>query len=178
MGAWWRWALVSLDGVAPRRIVVVSASVNLPLHHKVQKFSSGTGSPRWPEEMAEEQLRCGVVEDFVTAKLHTAFMPLLTATSTFRLWRRCQNFPHWCYLHRLHTTTVVISFRDTHKNSTHLSYTAVDNFCNYCIFYNLEMQTPNLIYQLQRKDTPCKNYRLQIQIIFKPVKSSTLTISN
>ena len=21
--------------------------VNLPLHHKVQKFSSGTGSPRW-----------------------------------------------------------------------------------------------------------------------------------
>jgi len=23
----------------------VSASVNLPLHHKVQKFSSGTGSP-------------------------------------------------------------------------------------------------------------------------------------
>jgi len=25
----------------------VSASVNLPLHHKVQEFSSGTGSPRW-----------------------------------------------------------------------------------------------------------------------------------
>jgi len=24
----------------------VSASVNLPLHHKVQKFSSGTGSTR------------------------------------------------------------------------------------------------------------------------------------
>jgi len=92
MGAWWRWALVTPDGVAPIRIVVVSASVNLPLHHKVQKFSSGTGSPRWPEEMAEEQLRCGVVEDFDTAKLHTAFMPLLTATSTFRLWRRCQNF--------------------------------------------------------------------------------------
>jgi len=28
-------------------MVVVSASVNLPLHHKVQKFSSGTSSPRW-----------------------------------------------------------------------------------------------------------------------------------
>ena len=28
-------------------IVSVSASVNLPLHHKVQKFSSGTGSPGW-----------------------------------------------------------------------------------------------------------------------------------
>jgi len=25
----------------------VSASVNLPLHNKVQKFSSGTGSPGW-----------------------------------------------------------------------------------------------------------------------------------
>jgi len=25
----------------------VSASVNLALHHKVQKFSSGTGSPGW-----------------------------------------------------------------------------------------------------------------------------------
>jgi len=31
-GGWWRWALVSLDGVAPSRMVDVSASVNLPLH--------------------------------------------------------------------------------------------------------------------------------------------------
>jgi len=35
MGGWWRWALLSLDGVAPSRMVSVSASVNLPLHHKV-----------------------------------------------------------------------------------------------------------------------------------------------
>jgi len=42
-----RWALVSLDGVAPSRMVSVSASVNPPLHHKVQKLSSGTGSPGW-----------------------------------------------------------------------------------------------------------------------------------
>jgi len=34
--------MVSVDGVAPSRMVDVSASVNLPLHHKVQKFSSGT----------------------------------------------------------------------------------------------------------------------------------------
>ena len=48
MGAgWWRLALVSPDGVAPIRMVSVSASVNLPLHHKVQKLSSGTGLPRW-----------------------------------------------------------------------------------------------------------------------------------
>ena len=45
-GGWW-WALVSPDGVAPSRLVNVSASVNLPLHHKVQKFFSGTGSPGW-----------------------------------------------------------------------------------------------------------------------------------
>jgi len=44
---WWRWTLVSPDGVAPSRIVCVSASVNLPLHHKVQKFSSGTRSSAW-----------------------------------------------------------------------------------------------------------------------------------
>ena len=36
MGGWWRWALVTRDGVAPRRMVGVSASVNLPLHHEVQ----------------------------------------------------------------------------------------------------------------------------------------------
>jgi len=47
VGGWWRWALLSLDGVAPSRMVGASAAVNLPLHHKVQKFSSGTGSPGW-----------------------------------------------------------------------------------------------------------------------------------
>jgi len=49
IGGWWRWALVSPDGVAPSRMVSVSASVNLPLHNKVQKFSSGTGSPGWSQ---------------------------------------------------------------------------------------------------------------------------------
>jgi len=44
---WQRLALISPDGVAPSRMVGVSASVILPLHHKVQKFSSGTGSPGW-----------------------------------------------------------------------------------------------------------------------------------
>jgi len=47
MGGWWRWALLSPDGVAPSRMVSVSASVNLPLHHKVQKYSSCTGSSGW-----------------------------------------------------------------------------------------------------------------------------------
>jgi len=35
------------DGVTPSRMVGVSASVNLPLYHKVQKFSSGTGWHVW-----------------------------------------------------------------------------------------------------------------------------------
>jgi len=47
VGEWWRWALVGPDGVAPSRMVGVSASVNLSLHHKVQKFFSGTGSLGW-----------------------------------------------------------------------------------------------------------------------------------
>jgi len=47
MGGWWRWALVSPDGVAPSWMVGVSASVNIPLRHKVQKLSAGTGSPGW-----------------------------------------------------------------------------------------------------------------------------------
>jgi len=49
-GGWWRLALVSPDGVAPSRMVGVSASVNFPLHHKVQMFSSGTGTPGWSQK--------------------------------------------------------------------------------------------------------------------------------
>jgi len=37
-------------------MVSVSASVNLPLHHKVQKFSSGTGSPGWSRKRSVKQL--------------------------------------------------------------------------------------------------------------------------
>jgi len=55
-GAWWRWALVSPNGVAPSRMVGVSPSVNLPLHHKVQKFSSGTGSPAWSRKKGHKMV--------------------------------------------------------------------------------------------------------------------------
>jgi len=54
--------VVSPDGVEPSQIVCVSASVNLPLRHKVQKFSSGTSSPGGgPGKRAVKQLWCGVV---------------------------------------------------------------------------------------------------------------------
>ena len=58
LGGWWRWALLSPDGVAPSRMVGVSASVNLPLHHKVQKFSSGTGSPGWSRKKGRKTVVC------------------------------------------------------------------------------------------------------------------------
>ena len=58
MEGWWRWALVNMDGVAPRRMVSVSASVNLSLHHKVQKFSSGTGSPGWSRKKGSKMVLC------------------------------------------------------------------------------------------------------------------------
>ena len=53
---WWRWALLNPEGVAPGWMVSVSAYVNLPLHHKVQKFSSGNGSPRWSQKRAVKRL--------------------------------------------------------------------------------------------------------------------------
>ena len=46
------------DGVVPSRMVDVSASVNLPLHRKVQKFSSGTGSPGWSRKKGHKMLVC------------------------------------------------------------------------------------------------------------------------
>jgi len=55
---WWRLALVSPDGVAPNQLVGVSASVGLPLLHKVQKFSSGTGSHGWSREKGRKMVVC------------------------------------------------------------------------------------------------------------------------
>jgi len=64
-GGWWRWAPVSPDGVAPSWMLSVSVSVNLSLHHyhKVQKFSSGTGSPGWSRKKGRKTVVvwCGVV---------------------------------------------------------------------------------------------------------------------
>jgi len=48
-------------------MVCVSASVNLPLHHKVQK-SSGTGSPGWSRKKGRKTVVwCGVVCSCQTA---------------------------------------------------------------------------------------------------------------
>jgi len=42
----------------------VSASVNLPLHHKVQKFSFGTGSPGWSWKKGSKTVMVVVVPVF------------------------------------------------------------------------------------------------------------------
>jgi len=60
-GGWWRWALESADGVAPSRMLDVSASVNLPLNHEIQKFSSGTGSPGWSRKKGRKTVVVVVV---------------------------------------------------------------------------------------------------------------------
>jgi len=54
--------MVSPDGVAPSRMVSVSASVNLPLHHKVQEFSSGTGLPGWSQKKGRKMDVCMCVK--------------------------------------------------------------------------------------------------------------------
>jgi len=55
-GRWWRWALVSPDGVAPSQMVGVSALVCL-------KFSSGTGSPGWSQKNGHKTVVVVVPEE-------------------------------------------------------------------------------------------------------------------
>jgi len=52
-------------------MVGVSASVNLPLLHKVQKFSSGTGSPGWSWKNGRKiVVMCGVVPGLVSCAVN------------------------------------------------------------------------------------------------------------
>jgi len=91
MGEWWRWALLSPDGVAPCQMVGVSASVNLPLQHKVHKFSSGTGLPGWSRKKGRKTLVCVfcTVTDFSAAEkdrreiLHACLTTILTGLLPF-----------------------------------------------------------------------------------------------
>jgi len=50
----------------------VSASVNLPLHHKVQKFSSGTGSPGWSRKKGHKMVVV-VLGGLLMVLLHLVF---------------------------------------------------------------------------------------------------------
>jgi len=44
-------------------MVGVSAFLDLPLHHKVQKFSSGTGSPVWFQKKGRKMVVVVVVSE-------------------------------------------------------------------------------------------------------------------
>jgi len=59
-----------------------------------------TGQPASASTPSEQ------LEDFAGAKF-TARMPLLTATSAFRL-GRCLSSPQWCYMHHLHTMVLAM----------------------------------------------------------------------
>ena len=61
--------MVSPDGVAPSRIVGVSASVNLPLHHKVQSSLLAPAHPGDPGKRAVKRLWCGISETMWTSIL-------------------------------------------------------------------------------------------------------------
>ena len=50
--------LVRPVGVVPSQMVGVSASDKLPLHDKVQKFSSGNGSTGWSRKKGRKRVVC------------------------------------------------------------------------------------------------------------------------
>jgi len=83
----------SLDGVVPSWMVGVFASVNLPLHYKVQKFSSGTGSPRWSRKKGRKTVVvwwCGVIVMFNFKCLGVS---ILYTTITVKI---CHAFSFFC----------------------------------------------------------------------------------
>jgi len=53
----------------PSQMVSVSASVNLPLHNIVQKFSSGTGSSGWSRKTVVVVVVVVLKDDSLHAKI-------------------------------------------------------------------------------------------------------------
>jgi len=67
-------------------MVSISASVNLPLHHKVQKFSSGTGSRGWSWKRGRKTVVVVVVLYFYTEQ----------SSKWFKLREKCNDcFSFW-----------------------------------------------------------------------------------
>ena len=70
--------MIGPDEVVPSRMISVSASVNLSLHHKVQKFSSGTTSPGWSQKKGRKMVVvwCVVYMYISQPFLRLEFLPL------------------------------------------------------------------------------------------------------
>jgi len=77
----------------------------------------------------------------------TAQIPLLTATTAFRLERRCSIFPKHCYLHCLHIITV--SYCCIHASASALEtdyqYMRIINKCKYSELLAPVSATSNLL---------------------------------
>ena len=71
------------------RFVRVSASVNLPLHHKVQKFSSGIGSPGWSRKKGHKTVVVVVWTYISIVELMCSWE--LTVCVSFTLMYYCQH---------------------------------------------------------------------------------------
>jgi len=67
--------LVSPDGVAPSRMVCVYASVNLLMHHKVQKFSD-TGSRGWSRKKGRKTVVVVVVVVIIPTVISILIKPV------------------------------------------------------------------------------------------------------
>ena len=66
----------------------MSASINVPLHHKVHKFSSGTGSPGWSQKKGRKTVVCVCISrrsrkaaELCDASTHTTHVPLISLWS-------------------------------------------------------------------------------------------------
>jgi len=58
----------------------VSASVNFPLHNKVQKFSSGTGSPGWSQKKGRKTVVCVCACNAANSRVNMKFTTLATVS--------------------------------------------------------------------------------------------------
>jgi len=63
-------------------MVGVSVSVNLSLHHKVQKFSSGTGSPWWSREKGRKTVAVVEAVNGISLCLLSDTLPLMVLVTS------------------------------------------------------------------------------------------------
>jgi len=98
LGWWWRWALLSPDGVAPSQMGGVSASVNLPLHHEEQRFSSGISSPGWSRKKGRKMVVVvGLWLWWYLGCSCPLAVPIMNHLQVWWLWTASStSFPH-CY---------------------------------------------------------------------------------
>jgi len=91
-----RWALVSPDGVAPSRMVGVSASVNLPLHHKSISSLLAPAHPGCPGKRAVKWLWLFEERTFV-GKWHISYRPDVLPVTNSKHCRQRGKITSWSH---------------------------------------------------------------------------------